>query len=193
MAFMIPKGAAEVAKVASKDTGRFALNGVHVETGPVGSGSGVTLTATDGERLLQVSYNGEPAGAPEASGVYSAKDFSAAMRATATAKLDAALDIDAETGELVLTGRGATMRVRRMEAKYPDTLSVIPDLDGMSGTPGQVGFTPDLLAGLVSALGKAIGTERMRLQLGDDKAPVRIDAREGSYAAIGVIMPRGLE
>lgn len=164
-------------EAAAKELSRYAITAPWFDKGMQ------AVCATDGRIAVVLPVD---AGDDDETGELPREALKAFRKATPRGVDD--LNIVQENG--TVSCQGVTMAREPIEGTRPDIKAVVPAklIQTKHGTGEQVTTVVILDVKLLAKLGKAMGTDTLRLQITDESSPVRVDPGiEGS--GYGVIMP----
>lgn len=174
--------------VAAKEGSRYAINTAWYDA------ETRTVNATDGRVAVQIAVDADPG---EETGILPADALKAFRK---VAKGVDMLEIDQSNGEVRCLGQ-THARDRADDHRFPKVADVMPKRekawtrkDGVAPLYTVIGVNVKMLA----ALGKAMGTDTVRLQITDENSPIRVDVidlgdRKATGEAWGAIMPISAE
>lgn len=204
--FTLPAGVARwwnaVAAVAAKPKDRPTLAGVYVEVGDVwspvlGEYQGVSMTATDSYRLLNVVF---PLGSSSDIFGEGAVMLPASIKVGARSELYASW-YTSEVVEHVGAAYGVGPEVRVATAtgvqvlegiagQFPAWRNLIPAALGDGGPVDAFAVSPVRLGSMLEAIGKVTGEDsQVRFVSTSASKPCRFDVLDGGVVACGIIMP----
>ena len=211
VSFTLPAGVARwwnaVAAVAAKPKDRPALAGVRVEVGDVwspvlGDTVGVSMTATDSYRLLNVVV---PATTPDllAAGP-GAVTLPASIKVGARSELSASWytsDVVEHVGaaygvgpEVRVTTATGVQILEGISGEFPAWRNLIPAALGDGGPVDAFAVSPVRLGSMLEAIGKVTGEDsQVRFVSTSASKPCRFDVLQSGVVACGIIMPMRVE
>ena len=206
VSFTLPAGASRwwnaVAAVAAKPKDRPTLAGVRVEVGDVwspvlGDVQGVSMTATDSYRLLNVVF---PLGSSSDFNGEGAVTLPASFKVGARSELSASWytsDVVEHVGAAY--GVGSEVRVTTVAgvqifhgiaAQFPAWRNLIPSALGDGGPIDAFAVSPVRLGSMLEAIGKITGEDsNVRFVSTSASKPCRFDVLDGGVVACGIVMP----
>jgi hypothetical protein len=205
---VLPKCAADAARMASKEAGRFALHCVRVSV----HGSTATIEATDGRRLIQARYVSDMHEG-EGSFMLDARHFAAALKAGGMGKGSVAHVILLDDGSVRFELPTWTVSLRKNDGTLPEFKDVIPPSVTSKGLAAgsPLGFYAEVAGNAMVAGAKAAGGKGVarawRFYANGANAPVRLEcdadmlmdtsadgeAREMRAEVLVVVMPVALD
>ena len=208
VSFTLPAGVARwwnaVAAVAAKPKDRPALAGVRVEVGDVwspvlGDYQGVSMTATDSYRLLNVVF---PLGSSSDIDGEGAVTLPASVKVGARSELSASWytsDVVEHAGaaygvgpEVRVTTATGVQILEGIAGEFPAWRNLIP-LRTMR-VHDWFGVSPVRLGSMLEAIGKVTGEDLpVRFVSTSASSPCRFDVLDGGVVACGIVMPMRVE
>ncbi len=177
-------------EVAARDTSRYAIAGVNLES----KGAKVVLAATDGRRLLGIEgenklLDGWSSSDPPLEG----------FDLVIPAKVIKDLKIKKSDGdiEIEMVGHGLDFKAKMgsvsieasgLEGNFPPYRDVIPDHE--LGLESMIGFSPKLLSGMLKGFDLATDPEgAVKMSVYAPNKPLKFERDDGVGKMVGVLMP----
>ncbi len=197
---LIPKELAAIAKIAAKESTRYAINGVYVKRTQSGA---CVASVTDGRRMVQVTWNDshdlDAKPVKGFSAIVPAPVWKEALKSVPRRENEASL---AESGTkpagnmvAMESTDGETSRlisVPQPDGGFPRVADVIPSYE--DGESSEIGVDLGLLAEMLTVVQSTVGSEYRNTSLivpTDPKRPLTIKASNGEgLSVVAVLMPR---
>lgn len=187
---MLTKQNLTLAKLASKGTSRFAINGIYVTP--------AETVATDGLQLTRLTVKAEPlppvAEPGLAKGAVPVDDWTPFVMPAAAA-LDAAKKMaktgafvaaeTADNGHSALIVGNEVLRAQKSDAKYPDYQRCIPKIDAPAF---EIIVNPELLAKVLE-FHASTGAKSVRLVFQEAESPFLVKSATDGQVCESVVMP----
>jgi DNA polymerase III sliding clamp (beta) subunit (PCNA family) len=189
----VPIAALQANAISSKEAARFALSGVYILSGETES-----LTATDGKRLISVSWSKDIVS--EFEGIIDTSDVPSGAGSVIPANVckEAIRLVKAEKEKirnpngLVWIGKNKIVTIKSIisfdpiEGTFPDWQAVIPKVNPEGSS---LCMNPDLLSELLDVCGSITGSGGARITLYGKDRPLMVNTKGYLYTVVALAMP----